>query len=98
MTTQPQGDGRVHLGKLEWAAVLALVSGFVWFGQQQLSRLSGIELSVSELKTQSTVQTAQVQTLTQQLADVPRLTRDMAEMKVRVERVEQDVRDYHGRR
>lgn len=93
-----QGDGRVHLGKMEWAVVVLLLSGVAWGWQQQIERLGSIEKAVGELNTQSAVQTGQITTLTTQLADVPRLTREMAEMKVRVERVEQDVRDYHGRR
>lgn len=97
MESSQQG-AKVHLGKLEWAVVLLLLSGVAWGWQQQISRLGSIEKSVGDLNTQSAVQTGQITTLTTQLADVPRLTREMTETKVRVERLEQDVRDYHGRR
>ncbi|TPG50680.1 hypothetical protein EAH75_04370 [Rhodanobacter glycinis] len=48
--------------------------------------------------TQQAVTNAQLQTLSQQLADVPGLTRAMAEAKVQIERNTSDIRELQQTR
>ncbi len=67
------------------------------FGSSVNSRLDKQNDTLQSVKTEQAVQSGQIGTLTTQLADVPRLTRDMAEVKVRVERLEQDARDTNRR-
>lgn len=82
---------------LLFAAVLGLMT---YFGTQMTKRMDTQNAAIDKqsediqaVKTEQAVQGGTLTTLTTQLADVPRLTRDMAEMKVRVERLEQDSRD-----
>lgn len=98
----------VHWGKAEkWiaGAVAALITGLIGtligvlssFGQNVTDRLDTQNDKMQTVVTQQAVQSGQIGTLTTQLADVPRLTREMAEMKVRVDRHEQDIRELNRR-
>lgn len=110
MDSTPTGDGRQHisLGPVErWIVGLcasAVVAGGVWFGKSLMDRLDTQAASsaktnetLQSVVTQQAVMNGQVQTLTTQLADVPRLTREIAEMRVKVDRHEQDIRDLNRR-
>ena len=110
MDASQAGDGRqrVSLGPVErWIAGLVaagFIAGGVWFGNNLMSRMDAQTAESREqnktlqsVVTQQAVMNGQVQTLTTQLADVPRLTREMAEMKVRVDRHEQDIREIQRR-
>src|SRR5690606_28867746 len=102
MDASQAGDGRqrVTLGPIErWIALAvggAVVTGLSMFGQTMVQRLDRQNETLQAVVTQQAVTNGKVDTLTTQLADVPRLTREMAEMKVRVERGEQDIRDDRG--
>lgn len=99
MDLQQKGDGRVAfvLGPVErW--VVGVVAGAVlavgyWFVSSLTQRLDKQNETLQAVVTQQAVTNGQIQTLTAQLADVPRLTRDMAEVKVRVEQHDQDIRE-----
>lgn len=103
MDTTPTGDGRQHisLGPVErWVVSIGavlIVAGGGWFARSMTTRLDDQSKTMQAVVTQQAVTNGQIQTLTTQLADVPRLTREMAEIKVRVDRHEQDIRDL-GRR
>lgn len=103
MDSERMADGRqrLMLGPVEkWVAgvvALAAVTGAVRFGQSLTDRLDRHNTTLQAVVTQQAVTNGKVDTLTTQLADVPRLTRDMAETKVRVERVEHDVRELQRR-
>lgn len=88
------------VGSLIALLFAVLISLLAYFGRQmttgieeQKAALSKQSEAIQSVKTEQAVQSGTLTTLTTQLADVPRLTRDMAEMKVRVERLEQDSRD-----
>jgi len=99
MDLQHKGDGRVAfvLGPVErW--VVGVVAGAVlaagyWFVSSLTQRLDKQNDTLQAVVTQQAVTNGQIQTLTAQLADVPRLTRDMAELKVRVDQHDQDIRE-----
>jgi hypothetical protein len=57
------------------------------------TRLEVQASTMQTLVTQQAVTNAQLQTLSQQLSDVPGLTRGMAEIKVQVERNSQDIHE-----
>lgn len=110
MDSARDGDGRqrVSLGPVErWIVGLVaagFVAGGVWFGNSLMARMDAQTAESKEqnktlqaVVTQQAVMNGQVQTLTTQLADVPRLTREMAETKVRVDRHEQDIREIQRR-
>src|SRR5690606_19194978 len=92
-TTATDGRQRISLGPVErWIVGLVaagFVSGGVWFGSNLMERMdrqaaaaSKTNETLQSVVTQQAVMNGQVQTLTTQLADVPRLTREMAETKV----------------
>ncbi len=104
MDTTSTNDGRQHisLGPVErWIVGLfatAVVGGGFWFGRSLTDRLDQHTNTLQSVVTQQAVTNGKVDTLTTQLADVPRLTREMAETKVRVDRHEQDIRELQRRR
>lgn len=57
------------------------------------NRLEAQARTMQTVVTQQAVTNAQLQTLSQQLADVPGLTRAMAEAKVQIERNTSDIRE-----
>ncbi|GEM_PF-923173 len=106
MDLQRQPDGRRHisLGPVEWAivggaaSVLLVLVGIVYTGitskiEDQARSQKELAASMALVSQQVAVTNGQIQTLTAQLADVPRLTRDMAEVKVRVEQHDLDIRE-----
>lgn len=74
-----------------------IVVGGGWFARSMTTRLDEQSKTLQSVVTQQAVTNGQIQTLTTQLADVPRLTREMAETKVRVDRHEQDIRELQRR-
>lgn len=104
MEVQHAQDGNWHfkLGPVErWVVGLGafvLVSvcglGVNSFKDQQAKQGD----TMQTLVTQMAVANGQLATLSTQLADVPALTRQMAEIKVRVDRLEQDTKDMRATR
>lgn len=110
MDLQPKGDGRMHfaLGPVERAVVVILTGVLVTIGWRawdaslaREARLAAqyavLNDKLSDVAKQQAVQTGQMQTLTTQLADMPRIAREVAEIKVQVSRHEQDIRDINRR-
>jgi len=106
MDMQRQADGRRHisLGPVEYAIVggcaslVVLLLGMVYSGitsklEDQAGNQKELAASMNLMAQQQALTNGQIQTLTSQLADVPRLTRDMAEVKVRVDQHDQEIRD-----
>lgn len=101
---EPRGDGRLHfsLGPVErWAvgigaAVLVALIG--WVANSITTRLDGLADAQGTLRTQQAVTNAQLTTLSAQLADVPQLTRQMAEIKVQVDRNSEDIKELRSTR
>lgn len=92
-------EGRWHfsLGTVErWvvaAGASALLAVAYWFVSSVTGRLDRQSDSLANLATQQAVTNNQLVTLNLQLADVPSLTRKMAEIEVRVDRLEEDTRE-----
>lgn len=104
MDLERQPDGRLHfaLGPVERWVVAALASVLIaagyWFAGSLTSRLDKQNETLQSVVTQQAVTNGQISTLSAQLADVPRLTRDMTELKVRVDRHEQDIQELRQTR
>lgn len=97
---QQDGQLRFRLGPVErWiaitgAAILVAVGG--WAASSVTGRLDKQGDAINELVKQQAVTNSQLQTLSSQLADVPGLTRQMAELKVRVDRHDEDLRELRS--
>lgn len=97
MDLERRGDGGLHftLGPVErWVAGI-VTAGFMaaayWFVTSTISNQSETNKSLQTLVTQQAVTNAQITTLSTQLADVPALTRQMAELQVQVKRNTSDI-------
>lgn len=93
MDLERQSDGRLHfsLGIVErWIAGVcgAAVVGVMWW----------LVSSMQTVLTQQAVTNQQLLTISAQLADVPGITRRMAEHDVRIERLEADVKEVRATR
>lgn len=94
---QRQSDGRLHfsLGPVErWVAAIvaaAVLSMVAWLANSFSTRLDRMEQLLGTSATQQAVTNAQMSTLSSQLADVPQLTRQMAEIQVQVKRNSEDI-------
>ncbi|NLA67360.1 MAG: hypothetical protein GX856_03780 [Gammaproteobacteria bacterium] len=106
MDLERAAGGRMHfvLGTVErWvvaagATTLVALIGVVYVGiaakiDEGNQNTRALTATVSQVVTQQAVTNGQVATLTQQLSDVPRLKTDVAETKVRVDRLEQDTKE-----
>lgn len=106
MDAEQRGDGRWHfaLGVVEkW--VVTLVAGAVVVGlaaasrsvTTRLDKLSDAQVelakSQSEANTKQAVTNQQLATLNLQLANLPALTTQMAEAKVRLDRHDEDIKE-----
>lgn len=104
MDLQRAQDGSLHfrLGPVErWvlgAAAALLVFLVGWVFNNFDARLATQDKTMQTVVTQQAVTNAQLSTLSQQLSDVPGLTRQMAEIKVQVERNSQDIHDLQSTR
>lgn len=109
--SRQQNDGRAHfaLGPVErWivaggAGLLSVLGGLVYTGvtsriDLQARAQAEMNSMLTEISKQQAVTNGQIQTLSAQLADVPRLSRDMAEVKVRVDQHEQSIRELRQTR
>lgn len=94
-----QPDGRLHfsLGPVErWVVAVGasiLVAVAYWFTSSVTVRLDKQNDGMQILVTQQAVMSGQIQTLSAQLADVPRVSRQVAELQVRVEQHSQDIKE-----
>jgi hypothetical protein len=104
MDLQPNGDGRLHfsMGPVErWivgVGAAALVAILGWYANSITTRLDSLAEAQGALKTQQAVTNQQLVTLNLQLADVPTLTRQIAELKVRVDAHDEDIRELRTTR
>lgn len=104
MDLQRENDGHWHfkLGPVEkWgvtAAAALIVAGIGWFANSVMTRLDKQSDRLQTLVTQQAVTSGQIATLSAQLADVPALTREMAETKVQVQRNTEDIKELRQTR
>ena len=104
MEIERQQDGRWHfaLGVVErWVVgvVAAIAIGVVVLGfnsvKDQLSKQNDL---IDDLVQKQAVTNVQMVQLQAQLADIPRMLRDMAELRVRVDRNTDDIHELRGKR
>lgn len=97
MDVERAGDGhwQFRLGPVErWVATAvaaALLSIIAWLANSFSTRLDRLEQLLATSTTQQAVTNSQMGTLSAQLADVPNLTRQMAEVQVQVRRNSEDI-------
>jgi hypothetical protein len=97
MDVERRDDGRWHfsLGIIEkWIVTIvatAFLGGVYWFVSSTLGNQAETAKAINALATQQAVTNAQMTTLSTQLADVPSITRQMAEMGVQVKRNTDDI-------
>lgn len=97
MDVERAGDGhwQFRLGPIErWVVGIAattLLALMAWLANSFSQRLDRLEQLLATSTTQQAVTNAQMTTLSAQLADVPTLTRQMAEIQVQVKRNTQDI-------
>jgi len=97
-------DGHLHfsLGPVERWVVGICAAGMVavlgWFANSITTRLDGLAEAQGALKTQQAVANQQLLQLSTQLADVPELTRDIAELKVQTDRNSEDIKELRNTR
>lgn len=97
MDVERDGDNRwkFALGPVErWVVGIGaatLVAMGTWMAQTFSGRLDRLEQLMATSTTQQAVANAQMTTLSAQLADVPTLTRQMAEVNVQVKRNTSDI-------
>lgn len=109
MDLERTSAGRMHVvvGPIErWIAGLVgmavvglialLYGGITTRLDEQNLTTKALTATVGNVATQQAVTNGQVATLTQQLSDVPRLKTDVAETKVRVDRLEQDTKELRA--
>lgn len=101
---QREGDGhwRFQLGPVEkWIVGLGamlIVSGGYWFVSSLNERMDTQASTLQGLVTQQAVTNGQLAALQANLADVPSIRGQVTELKVRVDRTEQDVKELHATR
>ncbi|WP_223621167.1 hypothetical protein [Lysobacter sp. ESA13C] len=99
---QHDGQLRFRLGPVERAlvgiAAAALVSVGYWAASTVTGRLDDQGKAIAELSKQQAVTNNSLTTISAQLANVPALTSDVAELKVRVDRHDEDLRELRGTR
>lgn len=93
---QRSSDGwQFRLGPVErWVVAVAaatLLSIIAWMANSFSTRLDRMEQLLGANATHQAVTNAQMSTLSTQLADVPQLTRQMAEIQVQVKRNSEDI-------
>lgn len=96
MDVQRSADGwNFKLGPVErWAVAIGaagLISMITWLANSFSTRLDRLEQLLATSTTQQAVTNSQMGTLSAQLADVPNLTRQMAEIQVQVKRNSEDI-------
>jgi len=102
MDIKRSDDGSLHfkLGPVERIgiaasfALLTFLIGYVFHSFD--TRLEAQDKTMQTVVTAQAVTNAQLQTLSQQLSDVPGLTRQMAEMKVQTDRNTQDIHELQS--
>lgn len=99
---QENGQQRILLGPVErWvvvSAAAALIAIGGWAARSVSERLDKQGEAIAALATQQAVTNANLTTISAQLANVPALTSDVAELKVRVDRHDEDIRELRGTR
>lgn len=96
------GHWHFRLGPVEkyvvTGAAMLLFLSWGWIFDSTMGRFDNQQKTLDGMTTQIAVLNSQITTLTQQLADVPGLTRQMGELKVQVDRNSADIHDLQATR
>lgn len=96
------GQMRFRLGPVEWAIVVALITagGYCarWAATTVTEELSEQRKTIADLDKKQALTNAQLAVISGQLSTVPTLSQDVAELKVRVDRHDEDIRELRGTR
>lgn len=104
MDAERQDDGHwnFRLGPVERVVIGAALVSFLgvlgWIGRSFTERLDSQKATLDKLVTQQAVDSAQLAALSTQLANVPNLMREIAELRVRVDNHDEAIRDLRQRR
>lgn len=102
MDLQRKGNGLLHfaLGPVEkWVAGIvaaAFVAGCWWFVNNVTGQLTALNAAQATQSTQLQLLNQQLQTLNLQLADMPSLRQGMVELKVRVEKHDEEIKELRS--
>ncbi len=109
LTRQQDGRRQITLGVVEWwivgsgASLLFVLVGMIYTGitgklSEQGATQKDMQLVMQTMAQQQAVTSGQITTLTSQLADIPQMRTNVAEIKVRVDRHEQDIKEIRANR
>lgn len=109
LTRQQDGRRTITLGVVEWsivgagASLLFLLVGMLYTGitgkiGEQAVTQKDMQAVMQTMAQQQAVTSGQITTLTSQLADIPQMRTNVAEIKVRVDRHEQDIKEIRANR
>lgn len=94
---QQDGQLRFRLGPVErWVVILcagALISVGGWAANSVTTQLSEQSKAIADLDKKQALTNAQLSVISAQLTAVPTLSQDVAELKVRVDRHDEDLRE-----
>lgn len=97
MTVDVESNGArmvLHIGPVERALLIAVGAGIVGLGGWSWDKLNDMSDSIAVMSTQQAITNSRLDTLTIQLADIPAISRQVAEMRVQIDRNTRDIRDF----
>lgn len=95
MDLEPKPDGRQHftLGPIEKLGVVGALALVATVGGWFVASINKQQTTLQTLVTQQAVTNSQLTTISGQLLDIPAIRANQAEIKIRVDRLEQDMRE-----
>ena len=100
MTVDVESNGArmvLHVGPIERALIVAVGAGIIGLGGWSWDKLNDMSDSLASMSTQQAITNSRLDTLTVQLADIPALSRQVAEMRVQIDRNTRDIHDLDNR-
>ena len=100
MTVDVESNGArmvLHVGPIERALMVAVGMTVVALVGWSWDKLNKVSESMSEMSLQQAVTNVRLDTLATQLADVPGLTKQIAEMRMQIYRNTRDIHDLDDR-
>lgn len=100
MTVDVESNGArmvLHVGPIERALMVAVGMTVVALVGWSWDKLNKVSESMSEMSLQQAVTNVRLDTLATQLADVPGLTKQIAEMRMQIDRNTRDIHDLDDR-
>ncbi len=100
MTVDVESNGArmvLHIGPVERALLIAAGAGIIGLGGWSWDKLNDMSDSIAVMSTQQAITNSRLDTLTIQLADIPAISRQVAEMRVQIDRNTRDIHDLDDR-